>query len=323
VVVQKPLTSPDVASVAPVRNGVAATVRALLRTLRPKQWAKNGLLYLALLFTINQYWDPTNLAQLLTLVGRVTVGVLLFSAVSSAVYVLNDLRDIEQDRAHPRKRFRPLPAGLISPRLAGVTAAVIATVALVLSLILSPPFFAIVLIYGVIQIAYSYKLKHVVILDVFTIASGFVLRTVAGALIIGVPVSPWLYLCTILGALFLGFAKRRQEIVLLQEGASEHRRILEEYSPQLLDEILAVITSSTVMAYALYTFTAENLPKNHAMMATIPFVLYGIFRYLYLIHHRQLGGSPEEVLFSDRPLIATIGLWGLTVAGILMWFRNV
>lgn len=317
------MSVPADATAARPAVGLGSTAGALLKTLRPKQWPKNGLLFLALLFTINQYWNPADLSDVVHLVARVLVGIVIFSGVSSAVYVMNDLLDVEQDRQHPTKRFRPLASGRLSPVLASAAAVTLVVVCLPAAWWLSPPFLAILILYSGLQLAYCLRLKHLVILDVFTIASGFVLRTVAGALIIDVPVSPWLYVCTILGALFLGFAKRRQELVLLQADAAQHRKILDEYSPQLLDEILAVITSSTVMAYSLYTFTAENLPKNHAMMATIPFVLYGIFRYLYLVHKRQLGGSPEEVLFSDRPLLVSILLWGLAVGVILLAFRNV
>ncbi len=172
------------------------------------------------------------------------------------------------------------------------------------------------------MLAYSSKLKHLVIIDVFTIATGFVLRAVAGAVVINVPISPWLYICTVLGALFLGFGKRRNELLLLNEDATKHRKILREYTTKLLDEMIGVVTASTVMAYGLYTFTAEGLPRNHAMMLTIPFVLYGIFRYLYLIHAKSLGGNPEEILLKDIPLLLDILLWVGSSLLILALFRS-
>jgi 4-hydroxybenzoate polyprenyltransferase len=190
-------------------------------------------------------------------------------------------------------------------------------VALGLSFLINWRFGLIALAYLLLNLGYSFALKHVVILDVFAIGAGFVLRVVGGAVAINVPVSPWLYVCTILGALFLGLTKRRHELLLLEAEAGHHRRILQEYSPQLLDQLTTIVTATLVMAYSLYTFSAENLPRNHAMMLTIPFVLYGVFRYLYLVHQRSAGGSPEDLLWQDRPLLATCLLWGVTVVALL------
>jgi 4-hydroxybenzoate polyprenyltransferase len=186
-----------------------------------------------------------------------------------------------------------------------------------LAFLINWQFGAICALYFVSQIGYSFWLKHEVIIDVLVLASGFVLRAMAGALVINAPISPWLLVCVTLLGLFLGLSKRRHEIILLSEGAGSHRKILEEYSPVLLEEMIAVVTSSTVMAYALYTFTAENLPKNHLMMITIPFVLYGIFRYQYLIYQKNEGGTPEELLLRDRPLLICIMLWGVTAVAVL------
>ncbi len=299
-----------------------ATLRGLLISMRLKQWTKNFLLYLALIFTVNLYWSPQDLAQLVGHLAVTTLAFVLFCLLSSAIYLVNDLVDLDRDRNHPVKRYRPLPSGRLKPGVAVAATVVLLVVAVPCSFLLNASFGFIALVYVAITLSYSFFLKHVVIIDVFTIAAGYVLRAVAGAAVIGVPVSPWLYVCTILGALFLGFSKRRHELTLLNDDATAHRAILAEYTPQLLDEILAVVTSSTVMAYSLYTFTAENLPRNHAMMLTIPFVLYGIFRYLYLVHRKNQGGSPEEVLLRDKPIIADIALWLFTVTAILFAYRG-
>jgi len=290
-----------------------STPRALLYTWRPKQWTKNSVLFVGLVFSLNLF-QPR-------LVALTVAAFALFCLLSGAIYTINDLVDLEQDRQHPLKRHRPLASGALSPKTALLCAAILVAVALPTSFWLSWRFGLLALAYLGLMVAYSFWLKNLVILDVFAIAGGFVLRVVAGAAVIGVPVSPWLYACTILGALFLGFTKRRHELVLLNEGAPQHRPILQEYTVEFLEGMIAVVTSGIVMAYSLYTFSAENLPPNHAMMLTIPFVLYGIFRYLYLIHLRGAGGSPEEVLLSDRPLLISVALWGLTAIGVLYFFR--
>jgi 4-hydroxybenzoate polyprenyltransferase len=290
--------------------------------MRPKQWAKNGLVFVPLVFTADQYWSPHNTRDVLHVVALTLAAFALFCLLSSVVYLVNDLTDLEKDRLHPVKRNRPLAAGHLRPGVARLAAVVILLGALPAAFVLRPSFGLVAALYFAITVLYTFVLKHVLLLDVFAIAAGFLLRTVAGAQVIGAPISPWLYVCTTLGSLFLGFAKRRNELLLLQGDAGKHRAILSEYTPQLLDQILAVITSSTVMAYSLYTFTAENLPKNHAMMLTIPFVLFGIFRYLYLIYVKNRGGSPEEALLQDRPLLAAVVLWLASAAGVLIIYRQ-
>lgn len=309
------------ASVASGRAGALA-LGALVRAMRPKQWAKNGMVFLALLFSVNQYWSPADLPHALTLVLRCAATFALFSVLASAEYLLNDLRDAPQDRLHPKKRFRPIASGQVSPLQAVVLASVLATVGLVGSYLLSPSLLLITGGYGLLMVGYSLGLKQLVIVDVFIIAIGFVARAAGGAVAIGVPISPWLYMVTILGALFLALEKRRHELTLLQGEAAGHRRNLEEYTPQLVDQMISVVASSTVIAYSLYTFTADGLPKNHAMMLTVPVVLYGIFRYLYLVHVRDEGGSPEDVLYSDVPLILCIVLWMGLSAWVLLAYRG-
>jgi 4-hydroxybenzoate polyprenyltransferase len=296
--------------------------RHLLTAMRPRQWTKNLLIFLALFLSVNESWQVTDLAEASRLMGVVSLGFLLFCLLSASEYLINDLLDIEKDRLHPTKRLRPLAAGNLSPTFALGSATVMAASSLAFAYLISPPFALVCLAYFTMMLAYSFVLKRIVIIDVFTIAVGFVLRAVAGAVIISVPISPWLYICTVLGALFLGFSKRRAELVLLSEDASNHRSSLDNYSQGLLDQMIAVVAPSAVIAYSFYTFTATNLPANHSMMLTIPFALYGVFRYLYLIHNKNQGGSPEEVLLTDYPLIINIVLWIATAVAVLILFRS-
>jgi len=283
--------------------------RALLKEARPKHWIKNGFLFAGIVFA-KQLTNPTAIWQVLA-------AFVLFSLVASAIYFLNDLRDRAADRLHPKKRFRPIAAGEIAAPMAWGVALATLALAIPLAFLLRPKFGAIIVAYVTLQFAYTYWLKEQVLLDVFALAASFVLRAMAGAVVIAAPISPWLYVCTVLLSLWVGFAKRRHELMLLEAGAGSHRAVLDEYSATLLEEIIAVVTSATVIAYALYTFNAENLPQNHAMMFTIPFVLYAVFRYLYLVYRKGEGGSPEEALFTDRPLLICILLWGATSIAIL------
>ena len=288
----------------------------LLRAMRPKQWTKNVLLFAGLLFALQfTHWDA---------IWRACAGFALFCLFSSCVYIINDLRDREKDSLNKRTASRPIASGALSPRVAVLFVSILLPITFVLSYWLSPWFALIGAIYMAKDFAYSFGLKNMVIIDVFLIAAGFTIRAAAGAIAIGAPISTWLYVVTTLGALFLALNKRKHELILLGEGAGSHRKVLDEYSPALVDEMLAVVTASTVMAYSLYTFTAENLPKqlkdNHLMMLTIPFVLYGIFRYLYLVYQKDVGSSPEEVLLKDRPLVVCVLLWGLTAAVLLYIF---
>jgi 4-hydroxybenzoate polyprenyltransferase len=281
----------------------------LLKTMRPKQWPKNVFIFTALVFD-EKLFTPSPLLKTIA-------AFILFCLTSSAVYLINDVADIEKDRQHPTKRLRPLPSGQLKPSVAIAAGVLVPLVTLPLSFSLNLYFGFVALAYLLTMTAYSFVLKNIVILDVLTVAAGFVLRAVAGAVVISVPISPWLYVCTTLLALFIGISRRRHELVLLAENANEHRASLNEYSLPLLDQMIAVVTSATIIAYSLYTFSAPNLPPNHAMMLTIPFVLYGLFRYLYLIHVEHKGGTPEEIFLSDLPLIIDLGLWALAVIVIL------
>ncbi len=243
---------------------------------------------------------------------------MLFCLISGVVYTINDLADIEKDRRHPTKRHRPLPSGELAPRFALTAAIIIGAGALTAAALLNPVLALILAGYLILQIGYSFYLKHVVLLDVMAIAAGFVLRVGAGVPLVDAErFSPWLYICTTLLALFLGLGKRRGELVLLKGEAVNHRAILASYTVPLLDHLISSITASTILAYALYTFSATNLPENHLMMLTIPFVIYGLFRYLYLIHVEGSTLAPDEVLLTDRAMQVDIVLWGLTAVGIL------
>lgn len=282
-------------------------LKALLKAVRPRQWAKNILFIYAPLVFDGKLDDLTSLT-------RVTLATILFIFMSSAIYLMNDLADVESDRQHPTKRNRPIASGVLPANVAAATAILFAAIALTGGFLLTPALGILLLLYLGKQIAYSAWLKHVVLLDVFIIAIGFVLRVGAGVAVIEVErFSPWLYVCAGLLALFLGFGKRRQEIVLLGNDASNHRSILAEYNLDLLDRIIGVVTTSLLVAYSLYTFLAEGLPESHLMMLTIPFVMYGIFRYLYLIHIKGEGGAPEDIFFKDRPLQVDMVLWGVMV----------
>ncbi len=285
-------------------------VNRWVRLLRPVQWAKNGVVLAALVFG-RVYDDP---AKVWASLGAVFA----FCLISSAGYILNDWLDVERDRHHPLKRARPLASGAIRPRSALILGGALATTSLIFSLLISPWLALVITVYALLMAAYSVWLKRVVIIDVFVIAAGFLLRAVAGGLAIGVPISTWLMLCTVLLALFLGFCKRRNEIVTLQESAQLHRVSLRGYTPEILDQFILLTASSTLMAYAMYTFTAESVPTNHAMMITVPIVAFALFRYLYLVYGRALGGAPEVLLFRDAPLLGAIVLWACAVF-IVFW----
>jgi 4-hydroxybenzoate polyprenyltransferase len=282
----------------------------LIKTMRPKQWSKNIFVLAALIFDVKLFVAHFLFKSLLAIV--------LFCAISSVVYLVNDLVDIEKDRQHPAKRGRPLASGQLSPAVAVVAAVLLVAVSLPAAYMLDREFAAIAAAYLVMMTLYSFWLKNIVIVDVLTVAAGFVLRVIAGVVLINTArFSPWLYLCVVFLALFIAISKRRHELVLLDKQANAHRSIFDEYNLALLDEMTRLVTACAAMAYSLYTFSAPNLPQNHAMMLTVPFVLYGLFRYMYLVHVKNQGGEPEELVLKDRPLLLTVGLWGLMVVVIL------
>ncbi|MCL4301703.1 MAG: decaprenyl-phosphate phosphoribosyltransferase [Anaerolineae bacterium] len=287
-------------------------ITGILKSLRPKQWTKNGFIFAALIFDIKLF-QPEPLLKTL-------YGFMLLCLLSGTVYIINDLVDIERDRQHPTKKNRPIASGRVPYRLALILAVVLSIMCLSLSFWLDEMFGIIAMGYWLLQIAYSLILKNIVIVDVLTVAGGFVLRVAAGVVLVQAErFSPWLYVFTVLLALFLILGKRRQELALLKDHAVNTRAILNEYNLAFLDEMMAIVTAGTVMTYAFYTFSAPNLPDNHLMMLSIPFVLFGIFRYLYVIHVQGNGGAPDEVLLVDRPLQISIALFTLVVIAILYW----
>jgi 4-hydroxybenzoate polyprenyltransferase len=288
------------------------TLIALVRTMRPRQWIKNGFVFVPLIFDGQLF--PLDSAPFL----RTVVGAALLCLAAGAVYLVNDIADIERDKLHPEKRNRPLPSGQLTVRVAAVAAVSLPLVALGLGYLLEPWFALVLATYLLLQLAYSFWLKNVVIVDVLVIAAGYVLRVAAGVALIEVQrFSPWMYLFTTLLALFLAVGKRRQELVMLATDAESHRATYREYNQALLDQMLNVVTTSTLVVYALYTFEAAGIAENRAMMLTIPFVTYGLFRYLYLIHVRGEGGAPDEVVLTDRPLQVDLVLWGIVIVFVI------
>ncbi len=282
---------------------------ALLKTMRPRQWSKNAFVFFALVFDKQLF----HLEAFLRTLG----GFALFCIISSVVYIINDISDIETDRQHPRKKNRPLPSGQLPVNLAWLVAIVLIVISLPLGYLLSPGFAAVLAVYLLMNLAYSKWLKHIPIVDVFIIAAGFVLRVEAGVTLIVVErFSPWLYVVTTLGSLYLGFGKRRAELSLLADGAGAHRKVLEGYTIPLIDQYITIVSAATIVSYSFYTFSAPNLPSNYSMMLTIPFFVYIIFRYLYLVQMTDQTGAPEEVLLSDRPVQIAIALMGLTVLAV-------
>ncbi len=285
---------------------------AYLKALRPEQWSKNLIVFAGLIFA--RAFTQTEL------IIEATIAFIIFCFASSAIYIFNDLVDIERDRSHPKKKFRPIASGKVNKQTAYIISAILMIGSAAGSyLLLNEYFFWAVFSYIVLNILYSLSLKQIVIIDVMSIAAGFVLRAVGGAVAIGVEISSWLVICTTLLALFLGFGKRRHELVLLNSTAAEHRTILEKYSISLLDQLISIVTAATIIAYAIYTLFGQAPEKYGAthLELTIPFVIYGIFRYLYLIHKKEAGGSPAKILYTDIPILLTVILWIISVILLL------
>ncbi|WP_301002430.1 decaprenyl-phosphate phosphoribosyltransferase [Capsulimonas corticalis] len=284
---------------------------ALLVAMRPKQWTKNLLVLAGLLFTLDQHHPIGDFR----LVG---LGFLLFCLLSSVVYLINDLVDRESDRRHPRKRRRPIACGDLPPNIAVGAAIAFGLIGIVGSVLLNPMFGAVAILYFLMTLGYSFYFKHIVIIDVLVLAAGFVLRAIAGVALIHAALSTWLILCTLMLALFLGLSKRRAELIAMEmSGTVGTRRILDEYTSGMLDQMIVIVTSTCLMSYSLYTVESQAATRHHYLMVTIPFVIYGIFRYLYLMHRHMLGESPDAIILEDRPTLINIALWGVTTALIV------
>jgi 4-hydroxybenzoate polyprenyltransferase len=282
----------------------------LIKSLRPRQWPKNIFLFAALVFDRQFFlWEP---------LVRTVAGFVLLCMASGSVYLVNDIADRKQDQQHPVKCKRPVASGALPVPVAAAAAGLLMAITFAAAYFLAPAFAILIAAYLVLNLAYSYSLKHIPVVDALMVAAFFVMRVAGGVLLISVErFSPWMYVCMVLLALYISFGKRRSEILLLEEGAANHRRVLSGYSIPLLDSYIQIVSAATIVAYSFYTFSAPNLPSNHAMMLTIPFVVYGIFRYLYLVQMEHSGGAPEELVLTDRPLQAAIVLWGLTAMLIL------
>ena len=299
---------------------VMQTIRGVIRTMRPKQWIKNAFIFGALVFSEEHLWR--SVPAIVTVISAFFV----FCAAASAIYFINDIVDVEKDRAHPRKRNRPIAAGILSIPVAAVIALVLLVIAVLGAWMVDgdTDFLVIIVTYLVVQgVLYSYVLKNIVIIDIFTIAAGFVFRAIAGAMVLDIAITPWLLLCMGLLALFLGLGKRRGELVLLEHGAASHRKILQEYSIGMIDQMLSIVTSATIIAYTLFTFTSRTMPLEPypVMMITVPIVIYAIMRYIYLVHHNHEGSSPDELVLTDLPLALSIVCWGVMVVTLLIIFR--
>jgi len=290
-------------------------VKYIFLSMRPEQWIKNFFVFTALLFSKNLLNLSKDIDAL--------VGFIIFCMITGCSYIINDLVDLEKDKLHPTKSQRPIASGRLNKTTAIKITTIICLVSLSFAFYINSFFGIIVLTYFLLNIGYSIYLKNIVIIDVVTIASGFVLRVLGGAVIISVTSSQWLILCTILLSLFLGFSKRRHELILLEDNATGHRKVLEHYSPYFLDQMISVVTASTLICYALYTMSKDTIEKlgTSKLIYTIPFVLYGIFRYLYLVHQKEKGGSPTEVVFTDKPMIINISLWVIASVMFILYTR--
>jgi 4-hydroxybenzoate polyprenyltransferase len=283
----------------------------LFKQLRPKQWTKNLLLFAAPIFSISSISG-------LTVWINTVIGFFLFCFISGCVYILNDYVDREADRLHPEKKHRPMASGALNPQLAIAFGALLLVFSLVVGYLLEPLFALVLLVYFILNVSYSFRLKHVVILDVMVIAAGFVLRAIAGGLLIGVPFTPWFLLCILWLSLFLAISKRRHEVQLMEAKVTKGttRKVLQSYSVDLLNQLNTIVTTATIMCYTIFTFFSNH---THNLMWTIPFVIYGIFRYLYLVHMEGKGGTPEKVLLTDRHILATVVLYAITTMSILYY----
>ncbi|WP_433745410.1 decaprenyl-phosphate phosphoribosyltransferase [Paenibacillus amylolyticus] len=304
------MLSSRTSTVSSPATGTGSIVSGLIRLLRPKQWTKNLLLFAALLFSFEEIRPETILATLL--------GFILFSLVAGCVYILNDFVDRDRDRQHPMKKYRPIASGQVNPSHALLFGIILLILSVGTAFMMNPLFGVLCIVYFLLNVSYSFVLKHLVILDMMTIAAGFVLRAIAGGVLIHVQFTPWFLICTMLLSLFLAIGKRRNELTLLEGNTGSHRKVLDNYSITLLDQFNTIVTTATIISYSLFTFTSD---RTIHLMWTIPLVIYGMFRYLYLIHMKNQGGSPDRVLFEDKPILITVILYVISVVTIFTIFE--
>ncbi|MQG18187.1 MAG: decaprenyl-phosphate phosphoribosyltransferase [SAR202 cluster bacterium] len=294
----------------------------LIISIRPKQWTKNLILYIALPFSVSQLWAVGDLDQLTLLLIKISAGFIVFCAISGSVYIINDIFDKTKDSNHLIKKDRPIASGDLPIPLAISFSFLLLVTPTIFAFFISTTFTIIILCYWILMILYSLHLKKLIFIDLLVISIGFILRAIAGAVILQIPISPWLYVCTGLGALFIGSAKRRSEISNSKNNSQIQRETLKMYSASTLDQLISIFATSTLMSYVLYSFLSTNLPSNHSMMLTIPFVIYGILRYINIVYSKNIGEFPEEIILSDKPLITTIVLWIFFSISILVIFRT-
>ena len=293
----------------------------LLVSLRPWQWTKNALIFLPLIFSVGERWSVADPGLLASLLLRSGAAALVMCALSGSVYLINDILDREQDRAHPRKRDRPIASGIVPASMAAMVAAGLSGVGLIAGWFIAPGVAVAALVYLIVNLGYSLRFKHVVIVDVVLLSSGFILRIVAGSIAIDVVTSPWLYTTVGAGALFLVLGKRQSELRARGQAAVLQRTVLAQYSRDLLNQLITIASTSTLMAYSLYTFAAQNVPENKSMMLTVPFVVFGLFRYLFILERSEDGESPELAIIKDLPLVVNVTLWAVAAFVVLVLNR--
>ena len=301
--------------------GAFVLARGAVLATRPIQWTKSLLVFFPLAFAVNERWSVDEAGLLGELILQVLAGAVIFCALSGAIYIINDIFDREKDREHPRKRMRPIASGELPVAAAQAVAALLLILSLAGSFVMNTGFGIVCVVFVVMHLAYSSFLKRMIILDVMIVATGYLLRAVAGALIIDVTVSPWLYITIGLGALFIALGKRYSELRSAGSNAANQRAVLNEYSSQFLSQLITVASTATLVAYTLYTFTASNVPANHSMMLTVPFVIFGLFRYIYLVNQTNEAESPELVIIKDKPLLVAVLAWVATAVVILALSR--
>ena len=300
---------------------ISGLVTAILVTMRPKQWSKNLLVFFALLFSVQESWDITRWSTLDHMLVNSIIAFIVFSIISGSVYLINDVLDYEKDSIHPVKSMRPIASGKLSKRIAIIAATSLLIPGLIFSFFININFGWVVIGYVFLMMLYSIGLKNLVLIDCFSISAGFVLRAIAGAIVVDVPISLWLYLCTGLGALVIALGKRKSELSTSGDKAHLQRKSMRSYSIRLIDSMAVLAIISTIVVYATYTFVASNLPDNFLMSLTIPIVMYGLLRYVYLVHFKNLGESPEDLLLTDKHLFGTVTIWIVITALILVIFR--